>query len=144
MDLDVTPDPRFSIEPTGPCSFTVRGELDELSSRAVVRAVTGMVATATPPVLTIDTAELAFLDAAGIRCLLFCRETAAGTGCRLRLVNASPTVLMVLGAVELLDVLGLDEDHAGRAWGLVRQTAAVPRRAGNACEPSRALIGERR
>lgn len=85
------------------------GELDGCVTDHFEQVVQGILRERDFRDIEVDLAGVTFIDSAGIRCLLTCREHAYGTGCRLRLSNLTPTVHRVLAITGLLGVFGVPD-----------------------------------
>ena len=91
----------------GVIRLRVRGDID-LSSRDRLGTLL-MVAIASDAVeVCVDLADVEFLDCSGIGALVIGRITAAWTGCRFRVVNATGVVARVLDATGMAEALDCD------------------------------------
>ena len=75
----------------------------DLSNASALTPVLARIVETQPATVTIDLANLSFLDSSGIRCLCNAAEDASATGCVLRVQHATPAVLRVL------EICGVDE-----------------------------------
>ncbi|GIE77039.1 hypothetical protein Aph02nite_29890 [Actinoplanes philippinensis] len=83
------------------------GELDYDETERLREAVAGAVGRWVPAHVTMDATELTFLDSAGIRALLECRDLADKIGAGLSVEGVSPIVFQVLRVTELLEHLAV-------------------------------------
>ncbi|MFC4068323.1 STAS domain-containing protein [Actinoplanes subglobosus] len=81
------------------------GELDFDEADRLRDAVDGAIEQFGPAHVALDATELAFLDSAGIRALLQCRDSAEKVGATLSVEGVSPIVHQVLRVTELLEYL---------------------------------------
>jgi anti-anti-sigma factor len=81
----------------------VRGELDSDTARRLSRVCTRMLSAPGAARVELDLTEMTFIDAAGVRCLLTCREAADTAGVTMTLRAPTPEVTRVLSALGLLD-----------------------------------------
>jgi anti-sigma B factor antagonist len=95
----------------GSTVVVLRGELDCTYEVAVTGLLAGAVDGGSP--VTVDVAELTFLDSSGLRCLLRAAQDAAALGSRLVVTNATGMVRRVIqiAAVES-ELLGEDASTA--------------------------------
>lgn len=104
----------------GQARLHVRGELDCGTAHQLSVALTEALAVPGTGEVEIDLRAITFLDAAGARCLLTCRQAADHAGVRMRLCNPAPEVMRVLAAVGLLDCFtfsGAVPDHSAPLGG---------------------------
>ena len=85
------------------------GEVDAANAGPLQRKVIEVLADRRPSAVEIDLRGVTFLDSAGIRALLVCREEAARQGCALTLADPQPAVHQVLRITGLLPHFGLAE-----------------------------------
>lgn len=86
----------------------VRGEIDMVSETQLREAVERALHHEPAPArITVDLAEVSFLDSAGIRALLVSHSRAAERGTELRVRDPQPTVASVLQVTRVNDLLGL-------------------------------------
>jgi stage II sporulation protein AA (anti-sigma F factor antagonist) len=83
------------------------GELDFDETERVQSAVAAAIERWAPAHVALDATGLTFLDSAGIRALLECRELAERAGAGLSVEGVSPIVHQVLSITELLEHLGV-------------------------------------
>ncbi|GAB7051057.1 STAS domain-containing protein [Catenuloplanes indicus] len=104
-------------EPGGQVWLHVRGDLDRDTVHRLTSAFAAALTTAGLARLELNLAEVAFVDAAGARCLLTCRKTADAAGIPMTVRNPSPAVLRVLDALGLHDCFDLPRKTGTRAPG---------------------------
>jgi anti-anti-sigma factor len=85
------------------------GEVDAVNTGRLHREVAEVLADRRPSAVEIDLRGVTFLDSAGIRALLICRQEAARQGCALTLADPQPAVHQVLRITGLLQHFGLAE-----------------------------------
>jgi stage II sporulation protein AA (anti-sigma F factor antagonist) len=83
------------------------GELDYDETDRLRDAVAAAIDRWAPPHVTLDATGMTFLDSAGIRALLECRDLAEKVGAGLSVEGVSPIVHQVLRVTELLDHLSV-------------------------------------
>jgi stage II sporulation protein AA (anti-sigma F factor antagonist) len=83
------------------------GELDFDETDRLLAAVAGAIDRFVPAHVVLDATELTFLDSAGIRALLQCRDAAEQVGAGLSVEGVSPMVYQVLRITELVEFLGV-------------------------------------
>ena len=91
----------------------VRGDLDGRTAQRLVAAVAESLAAPTVTRVELDLAAVTFVDAAGVRCLLMCRQAARNAGIAMVLRDPAPTVVRVLKATGVLarfDIAGARHD----------------------------------
>jgi anti-anti-sigma factor len=87
--------------------LAISGEVDGVSCTELQQTVTGAVRRHRPAVVEMDVGGVTFLDSAGIKTLLECRDEAGRAGCDLVLVRAPQMVHRVLEICGLLEHFGL-------------------------------------
>ncbi|WP_433261670.1 STAS domain-containing protein [Micromonospora vinacea] len=97
------------VEASTRARITAVGELDGCVTDHLEQVVQGILREQDIRGIDVDLAGVTFIDSAGIRCLLTCRENASESGCQLRLRNLTPTVHRVLAITGLLGVFGVPE-----------------------------------
>ncbi|MEU4155319.1 STAS domain-containing protein [Actinoplanes sp. NPDC026670] len=95
------------LEADGQVRVSLIGELDHDEAGRLRDAVSDTVERLAPRHVTLDAAELTFLDSAGIRALLECRDLAEKAGASLSVAEVSPIVFQVLRVTELVDYLAV-------------------------------------
>jgi anti-anti-sigma factor len=83
----------------------VAGEVDDITSTQLHKAVVDVLRHHRPRRIEMDLRQVAFLDSVGIRTLLMCHSDAEQVNCQLRITDASPMVYRVLEITSLLDHL---------------------------------------
>jgi anti-anti-sigma factor len=122
------------------CRIRVAGELDKSAAAQLYDAVQQCLERR-PEHLCVDLSDTTFLDAAGIRALLRCRDAATHVQCRTSLANLRPLVRQVLRIVALERVFGLPETTPPSP----RQPAPpFPRRGAGPTPPPAETIAEAR
>lgn len=91
----------------GGAVVSVRGEVDLVSAPALGRALAGVLDDDIAHVV-VDSGEVVFIDAAGIRVLTDAAERARATGKRVTLRSPSPAVRRVLETLELDGLLPVE------------------------------------
>jgi anti-sigma B factor antagonist len=104
---------QMTDERGGSCTFILTGELDMTSAPALTDAVLPMCSNGAVNVV-FDINGLEFLDSAGMRAILLCREHLAERNCKLALTRGTASVERLLEIAGLQDVLDRHEDE-GRA-----------------------------
>jgi stage II sporulation protein AA (anti-sigma F factor antagonist) len=110
-----------------PVRLVIAGELERGTSDRLRDTVAGIVGTRAPVQLQINADKVSFLDSAGIRCLLLCRDDARAAGTRLSIVDPAPLVTWTLHIAGLLEVFGLPVPTAPAPMGS-RTTVPAARR----------------
>jgi anti-anti-sigma factor len=87
--------------------MTVSGDVDSISCGELRRAFTGAVDRHRPAVVVMDVRGVTFLDSAGIRTLVLCRDEALQADCHLTLVELPRIVHRVLEVSGLSEHFGL-------------------------------------
>jgi anti-anti-sigma factor len=101
----------WSICPgVGEVTVFLRGELDCATEIPLTRLLSGVVRRGFP-LVTVDLAEVTFLDSSGLRCLLQAAQDAAARGTRLVTVHATGTVRRVFA------IAGLERELLGEMTG---------------------------
>lgn len=85
----------------------INGEVDRDSAAELVRSFGVALAGAAPHRIEADLSAVTFIDAAGVRALIVCRQLATDAGSRLRLIDPAPPVRTVLGIIGLSEDFGL-------------------------------------
>ncbi|MFI5843492.1 STAS domain-containing protein [Catenuloplanes sp. NPDC051500] len=88
-------------------SVWVDGELDRDSAGELLQVFRTALTDTGPQTIEVDLSAVTFIDAAGIRSLVTCRQLAEETGGTLHLKNPRPQARFVLGIAELSEVFGL-------------------------------------
>ena len=86
-----------------PATVTLTGELDMSAAPGVLASLEGLTGQSRAIVLDID--AVAFIDSAGLRCILMCEGLCRDAGVELRLTPGSPRVRRVFKVAGLLDRL---------------------------------------
>lgn len=86
-----------------PATLTLTGELDMSAAPGVLASLEGLTGQSRAIVLDID--AVAFVDSAGLRCILMCEGLCRDAGVELRLTPGSPRVRRVFKVAGLLDRL---------------------------------------
>jgi anti-anti-sigma factor len=111
-----TPSAPLGIDASWPSPGTARlavaGEIDLSNSDLLRVRLLNVLSTLHPRHLEVDLAEVTFLDCGGLAVLVVLGQSAARTGCRLRITNPQPVVRRVLDLTGLLDVLTAGFDQA--------------------------------
>jgi anti-anti-sigma factor len=95
----------FSLVPAGDrVRLRVTGELDLSTRESFISAALGALE-ATPALLELDFAGVAFCDSSGVSGLLAVHRMAAGAGKRVVLANLRPQLVLTLSVAGLLDTL---------------------------------------
>ena len=97
-------------EPASPGAalvIAISGEIDRANCAEVTRAVTQTIQAKAPEYISLDLDQVTFLDSAGIRTLLICRDNARQHGSELDIGRAHPHVLQVLTITGLLEEFNL-------------------------------------
>lgn len=81
--------------------LSVSGQLDVLSAPELITSIIGLLRQVS--VVELDLSAVTFLDTAGIRCLLACRNAARAAGLTLRIVDPGPDVARALSITGLLE-----------------------------------------
>jgi anti-sigma B factor antagonist len=103
----------------GRCAcVTVRGELDSQTAPLLAEVVGHLLDE--PPIgrVELDLAGLAFIDAAGIRCLLQCESAVDRTGAHFDVRDPTPETVRILHIVGLARHFGFDPFADGRPGGV--------------------------
>lgn len=87
--------------------MVVAGEVDSISCRQLQQTFTDAVRRHRPAAVVVDVRGVTFLDSAGIRTLVTCRDEAQQAGCDLALVEVPRMVYRVLSISGLLEHFGL-------------------------------------
>jgi anti-anti-sigma factor len=87
--------------------FRVVGELDLDSAVILRRPVEAELAAAQVRAVTLDLAELTFVDSSGLALLVELRRLASGAGVQLDIVNVRPGPRRVISIAGLADTLGV-------------------------------------
>ncbi|BEL04688.1 hypothetical protein Q0Z83_028790 [Actinoplanes sichuanensis] len=95
------------LEDDGRLRVSLIGELDHDEADRLRVAVSDAVDRFAPRHVTLDATELTFLDSAGIRALLECRDLVEKAGAGMSVSQVSPIVHQVLKVTELLDYLAV-------------------------------------
>jgi anti-anti-sigma factor len=93
--------PAFRVEPNGPSSFRLFGELDLASAPMFEDAVSPALRDGAE--LTLDLSNLAFLDSIGVRALFSVADAAGARGGEVVLANPTRTVANTLALVRAQD-----------------------------------------
>lgn len=94
-----------------PATVTLTGELDMSAAPGVLASVEGLTGRSRAIVLDID--SVAFIDSAGLRCILMCDGLCRDAGVELRLTPGSPRVRRVFKVAGLIERLpAADPDPA--------------------------------
>ncbi len=102
---------QWSVSSSGKhVTIALKGEVDLGNVAALGNAIDHLVE-AHAATVTVDLADLSFLDSSGLRCLCNAAERAAAAGCELRVCRPTSTVLRVL------EICGVDELLLGRSNG---------------------------
>jgi anti-sigma B factor antagonist len=102
---------RWSVSTHGDgVEIALAGEMD-LSNAAAVGDALEAIVNARPATVSVDLAELSFLDSTGLHCLLDAAEKAATVGCQLVVRRPGPTVLRIFA------ICGVDDILLGRVDG---------------------------
>jgi stage II sporulation protein AA (anti-sigma F factor antagonist) len=96
-----------AVRPGGRVLVGLTGELDCDETERLRDAVAGALARWAPAHVALDATGLTFLDSAGIRALLECRDLAEKAGAGLSVEGVSTIVYQVLRVTELLEHLGV-------------------------------------
>jgi anti-anti-sigma factor len=93
----------------------IGGELDLANTTALGHALANIVAEQ-PSTVTLDLAQVTFMDSTGIHCLVDAARQAAAVGCRLSARNPGPAVLRVMEicGVDAILLNGSPEGPAAR------------------------------
>jgi anti-sigma B factor antagonist len=114
---------RWSVRRGGDeVEVAIAGEMDLATTGPLGQAL-GLVLDAKPVTVSLDVAEVSFLDSSGIRCLVGAAERAAEVGSHLVVRNPTPMVLRVLeicGVDHLLLTDGASVDGSTRVAGASR------------------------
>jgi anti-anti-sigma factor len=86
---------------------TLAGELDVISGPEIQRAIDDVLDRHHPDRVCLDMQQVTFLDSAGIRALLICRQRTLRRQCELQISRAHENVRQVLAITSLLDVFHL-------------------------------------
>ncbi|MCY1143592.1 STAS domain-containing protein [Actinoplanes sp. Pm04-4] len=93
----------------------VRGELDSDTARQLTRVCTRMLSAPRVARVELDLTEMTFIDAAGVRSLLTCREEAETADVAMTLRGPTPEVTRVLSVLGLLDHFVIADDPVDRS-----------------------------
>jgi anti-anti-sigma factor len=93
--------PAFRVEPNGPSSFRLFGELDLASASIFEDAVRSVLQEG--GALTLDLSNLSFLDSIGVRALFSAADAAGARGGQIVLANPTRTVANTLALVRAED-----------------------------------------
>jgi anti-anti-sigma factor len=90
-------------------NVTLHEELDMSSAPAIgAEVIQHVQAAAAQPTVTLDLADVAFVDSSGLRMLLEVRAATEAAQGALRCINAQPNVVRTISMVGLQQALGLD------------------------------------
>ena len=95
------------IDPDGVLRAALDGELDLDTADNVRDSLAELAGSAGCRILEVDVSELTFIDSYAMGALVSARNTAAGAGVPLRLVDPSPPVRKAIEVTGLADVFGL-------------------------------------
>jgi anti-sigma B factor antagonist len=85
----------------------VAGELDRDSAGGLIEAFRVELAGPVPRMIEVDLSAVTFIDAAGVRSLVTCRQLATDAGSLLRLGDPRPQVGLVLAIAGVSEIFGL-------------------------------------
>jgi anti-sigma B factor antagonist len=106
---------RWSVVQVGEgIEVAIAGEMDLATTRPLTEALT-RVLEAKPTVVTVDLADVSFLDSSGIRCLISAAREAESVGSRLVVRHPRPAVLRVMQMCAVDQLLLTDGAAAGDA-----------------------------
>ncbi len=92
--------------PDGSAQLFAKGEIDADNAHELRETVSGMLATAAPTAITVDLAEVSFIDSVGIGALVGCHHLAGASEVRLVVVNPTAYVHRLLYVSGLLGLFG--------------------------------------
>jgi anti-anti-sigma factor len=96
-----------SAAPESGVRIAVRGELDSVTAPRLTAVVVRALSTTDSGRIELEFSRVRFVDAAGARCLMACRQVAGDAGIDLVLRHPAPAVIRVLDVLGLLGHLGL-------------------------------------
>jgi anti-anti-sigma factor len=98
----------LTVRPEGDGTVLIspHGEIDADNAHEIRDAVSGLLATAPPPMIKIDMVDVSFIDSVGIGALVGCYHAAAASNVKLLVTNPTVYVHRVLYVSGLLGLFG--------------------------------------
>ena len=122
VDIPVEDPPPLRVaserDAAGRVRTVVSGEVDAVGAVHLQRAVVEVLRRERPRIIELDLGGVTFLDAAGTRALVHCRDDARQVDCRLRLTHVQPAVYRVLHLTGLAAGFGVTGPEVSPTGGV--------------------------